>query len=414
MNRITIGVHTKSGSTWHFIDRPESVKSVPTPPTGDALFRRARRWIAAALLAGAAAMCIASIADAQTLYEQSKARLDPAAQGCELNPDMQGHALAIIAADATNEDNPIRFHPALVAEMQPAVAVPCEAVFKASYPTLYAAAEAWKSIFLGTAQAQTAGPTTAQFDALQSQVNSIASSVTAMQAQITTIQHQLANNPPPPPPPPAPTIALVGSVAANAYQNPNLDLSAPPLPVTAGNLLVVVCDASGGADLKPTIASVKDSTGNTFAPAVTANSAPGQYGWATAAIFYAKAQATNSADTVTCTANESATGGIVVLQYSGVSTLDITAQGAGSGPNMATQPFTTTAANEVIVATGEDTAGSGNPWVAGSGWTMEKQIYTYYNAEDQITSAVQTNVTATMSEAGAGTAPNVIVSASFK
>lgn len=158
---ITIGVHLKSGSTWHFIEPKLEVKpqpSLPVPSGGLLTHIRFRRYLALTLLALSAFYSFASFG--QTTFEQNQARNDPNAQGCMLVPRLQGLALAIAEADATNQDNPIRWHPALDATMSASVAQVCETIFQTSYPTLYAESETWKNLFLRPVQAQVTCPPT--------------------------------------------------------------------------------------------------------------------------------------------------------------------------------------------------------------------------------------------------------------
>lgn len=404
-NRTTVAVHLKSGIHLHAIDQPVAPLAMPKVFTGETIVScRMRRWMAAALLAGLAATVVASVADAQPTWPDNIPTMQQVhdqlavmkAQGleCEYVQDRAMDAIIATLADQANADEPLRHHPAWEADMQPAGLNNCGllTLVQATTTTSYA--------------------TQTEFNALQTQVNTIAQQVTAIQQQLAATP-----SPPPPTPPPAPPAApvLVSSTTAAAYDNPNTTLAtAPPIAVTAGNLLVVECGAQGNGTPPPQATKVTDTAGNTFLPAETQQGAAGgTYGQPFVGIWYAANALASSGDTVTC--NYNGTGsvdGVVALQYSGVTKLDATAVGTGIGTAFATAPFTTTSANEVVVVAGLNAAGSGSPYVAGAGYTMEKGTYTYYAVEDQITTTALSNATATMNEPDS--ASWVIVAASFK
>jgi hypothetical protein len=122
------------------------------------------------------------------------------------------------------------------------------------------------------------------------------------------------------------------------------------------------------------------------------------------AAFYAKNTSANASDVVTATysANTSYTW-LSCRQYSGANTsspLDTSAIGANSsqvcGANsMSTGTFTTTAVNEVLVGGFYIQLTSSTPFV-GSGYTLGNSTSDYSLwTEDQLTSSIQTGVTAT-------------------
>jgi hypothetical protein len=117
-----------------------------------------------------------------------------------------------------------------------------------------------------------------------------------------------------------------------------------PGPETAGDLNVVVV---GWNDTSAAVQSVNDSAGNVYSLAIgpTIGTALEQ------SIYYATNALTGN-NTVTVTFNQPATSPDVrILEYTGVSALDVTAGASGTGTMSSSGPAatTTTAANELIV-----------------------------------------------------------------
>ncbi len=162
-----------------------------------------------------------------------------------------------------------------------------------------------------------------------------------------------------------------------------------PAAQVAGHLNVV---AVGWGDTTSTIASVTDTQGNMYLPAVgpTSNTGLRQV------IYYAKNIAGGS-NTVTVKFNQAAAyPDVRILEYAGAdlsNPLDQAGAATGSGTTANSGSVTTTAANELIFATG--TTGTAFS-AAGSGYTS-RMIDTYGNiAEDKtVTSTGSYNATAT-------------------
>jgi hypothetical protein len=198
-------------------------------------------------------------------------------------------------------------------------------------------------------------------------------------------------------------IALVNT-ASNAAAGAGTSLS-KTLAVTSGSLLVVTCrQGTSSNDLQ----SVSDTAGNIFFSVISSATPKNQTDMIK--MWYAENAKGNSADAVTCNFGQSLSNtGILVLQYSGanpVSPLDAKATGvvessAGTNSKSATTvPFSTAAANEVIVACGS-TDQNGTP-SAGPGYTIEVDAGTEgLSCEDQIVSQKQQNVTAAMNNTNA-------------
>jgi hypothetical protein len=126
-----------------------------------------------------------------------------------------------------------------------------------------------------------------------------------------------------------------------------------PLPQRAGDLNIVVV---GWNDATSTITSVTDSSGNSYAlaaPLVTGTNLR-------QAIYYAKNIAAVHANTVTVNFNQLAKlVDVRILEYAGLDTvnpLDASNGSSGTGLTATSGPFTTTAANDLVL--GADTAKS--------------------------------------------------------
>jgi hypothetical protein len=116
----------------------------------------------------------------------------------------------------------------------------------------------------------------------------------------------------------------------------------------------------GWNDTTSTVQSVKDSAGNTYSLAIGPTTGIGLR----QSIYYA-ASIVGGNNTVTVTFNQAATyPDIRILEYRGVSTLDVTAGASGNNATANSGAATTTVANELIfgantVATSTARAGSG-------------------------------------------------------
>lgn len=392
--KVTVAVHVRSGTRLHVIDRAPMPSPQPQqwedPGSGVLTRLPLRRGLAIALLALTALYVVISTSYSQvpSLQQVHDQLLVAKAAGkdCEMVPWRAQQAI-VAALAPPGADEPALHHPAWEAHMEPAVLDDC-GLLQLAQATTYA--------------------TQSDFLALQAQVAAIQKQITAMQAQLAALSPA-----PPSPPPPPPKPALVNSAANSAYVGSSTLSLSVPLNATSGNLLVVSCSAA-----QTQATTVTDTAGNTFVAAVSVTSGPapaGQWGPSFTGLWYAKNISGSSSDVITCNYGGQADQGIVALQYSGIdktSPLDATASGTGTGTDFATSPFSTTSASEVIVASGMNTAGSGSPFMPGAGFTMQQQTYTYYIVEDQITTSMLNNVTATMTQPASSAW--TIVAASFK
>jgi hypothetical protein len=177
-----------------------------------------------------------------------------------------------------------------------------------------------------------------------------------------------------------------------------------PAAQTAGDLNVVVV---GWNDTAATVQSVKDSGGNNYSLAIgpTSGTALRQ------SIYYAPNIKAGS-NTVTVTFSQAAVAPDVrILEYRGVTTVDVTAGASGSSTTASSGAATTTVANELIFgAATVFTAVTG----AGSGFTS--RIITNPdgdNAEDKVVTTTGSNsATAPVSPSGAWVMQMVTFSAS--
>ena len=165
-----------------------------------------------------------------------------------------------------------------------------------------------------------------------------------------------------------------------------------PAAQTAGDLNVVVV---GWNDNTSTVQSVKDSAGNTYTLAVGPTVGTGLE----QSIYYA-ANIVGGSNTVTVTFSQAAAyPDIRILEYRGVTALDVIAGASGSSTAANSGAATTTVANELIF--GANTVATGNGTV-GSGFTS--RIITTPDgdlAEDKIvTTAGSNSATATLSGSG--------------
>jgi hypothetical protein len=175
-----------------------------------------------------------------------------------------------------------------------------------------------------------------------------------------------------------------------------------PTAQTAGNLNLVVV---GWNDTTATVQSVADSRGNTYTLAIgpTSGTALRQ------SIYYARSIAAGT-NTLTVTFSQAASyPDVRILEYAGVSTLDVAAGNSGSSTTASSGSATTTAATELVF--GAATVATA---VTGAGTGFTSRIITTPdkdNAEDRIVTATGTySATAPVSPAG----PWVMQMATFK
>jgi hypothetical protein len=183
-------------------------------------------------------------------------------------------------------------------------------------------------------------------------------------------------------------------VASATPQSPTATVSVSyPGAQTLGDLNVVVV---GWNDTTATVQSVKDSAGNIYSLAIGPTS-----GTALRQSIYYAANIAGGSNTVTVTFSQAAVyPDVRILEYRGVTTLDVTAGASGSSSTSASSgAATTTSANELIfganiVATTTKTAGSG----------FKSRVITSPDgdiAEDKIvTTAGSNTATATLSSSG--------------
>jgi hypothetical protein len=147
-------------------------------------------------------------------------------------------------------------------------------------------------------------------------------------------------------------------VASATPQSPVATVSVSyPTAQTVGDMNVVVV---GWNDTTATVQSVKDSVGNTYSLAIGPTS-----GTALRQSIYYAANIKGGGNTVTVTFNQAAVyPDVRILEYRGVTTLDVTAGAVGSNTSPNSGAATTTSANELIfgadiVYTTTGAAGSG-------------------------------------------------------
>jgi hypothetical protein len=189
-----------------------------------------------------------------------------------------------------------------------------------------------------------------------------------------------------------PVTASFAQVAAATPQVPTQVVTvAYPGVQTAGNLNIVVV---GWNDTTSTVQSVNDSAGNSYSLAIGPTTGTGLR----QSIYYA-ASIVGGSNTVTVTFNQAAVyPDIRILEYRGVSTLDVTAGASGNSATASSGAATTTVANELIF--GADTVATASR--AGTGFTS--RIITSPDsdiAEDKVvTTAGSNSATASVTPAG--------------
>ena len=153
-----------------------------------------------------------------------------------------------------------------------------------------------------------------------------------------------------------------GQVAAATPQTTTATVSVSyPGAQTLGDLNVVVV---GWNDTTATVQSVIDSAGNTYSLAIGPTS-----GTALRQSIYYAPNIKGGSNTVTVTFNQPAAfPDVRILEYRGVSTVDVTAGASGSGTAASSGAATTRVANELIF--GANTVSTGNAgggeWVHGA------------------------------------------------
>ncbi len=191
-------------------------------------------------------------------------------------------------------------------------------------------------------------------------------------------------------------------VASATPQSPTATVSVSyPAAQTLGDLNVVVV---GWNDTVAAVQSVQDSAGNSYSLAIGPTSGPGLL----QSIYYA-ANIASGSNTVTVTFNQAAAyPDVRILEYQGVTTLDVTAGATGNSASSSSGSATTTSANELIFGANTVLTSTGS---AGSGFTS--RVITTPDgdiAEDEVvTTAGSNSATATLTSSG----PWVIQMATF-
>ena len=190
------------------------------------------------------------------------------------------------------------------------------------------------------------------------------------------------------------TVAIsFGQVASATPQSATASVAVTyPAAETAGDLNVVVV---GWNDTTATVQSVRDSAGNTYSPAIGPTIGAGLQ----QSIYYA-AGIVGGNNTVTVTFSQAAAfPDVRILEYRGVTTLDVTSGASGNSTAANSGAATTTSANELIF--GAATVATLTK-AAGTGFTS--RIITTPNgdnAEDKlVTTAGSNSATATLTDAG--------------
>src|SRR5271155_4453717 len=182
-------------------------------------------------------------------------------------------------------------------------------------------------------------------------------------------------------------------MASATPQSPTDSVSVSyPAAQTLGDLNVVVV---GWDDTVSTVQSVKDSAGNTYRLAIGPTSGTGLR----QSIYYA-ANIAGGSNKVTVTFSQAAASPDVrILEYRGVTALDVTAGASGSSTSASSGAATTTSANELIFGADYVATLTG---AAGSGFTS--RIITTPDgdiAEDKVVTTVgSNNATASLTSAG--------------
>jgi hypothetical protein len=209
------------------------------------------------------------------------------------------------------------------------------------------------------------------------------------------------------------SITLVNTSQGSDYSGgSSTNLAVTAASLTAGNFIVVGTRTYTG---EKTVTSVTDTAGNTY---YKASGRQATYTTTRTEIWYAYNVLGNASNTVTVNMSAGVQyWGVVTAQYSGISKispLDTTVSGdTATGTTVTSGNFTTTVANELIIAFAEYDSTVGQTWTAGGTYAIQKQdASTVVALEDKIVSSVQTNTTASMT---LGTSRNLsIYVATFK
>ena len=182
-------------------------------------------------------------------------------------------------------------------------------------------------------------------------------------------------------------------VASSTPRSPTATVTvAYPAAQTAGDLNIMVV---GWNDTTSTVQSVRDSVGNTYSLAIGPTTAAG----ITQSIYYA-GNIRGGSNTVTVTFSQAAAfPDIRILEYRGVTALDVVAGASGNSASASSGAATTTSANELIF--GANTVATTTS-AAGSGFTSRIITVPDGNiAEDKVVTVSGSNsATATLSDSG--------------
>jgi hypothetical protein len=178
---------------------------------------------------------------------------------------------------------------------------------------------------------------------------------------------------------------------------PVTTVSASAINATSGNLIAVFVTYYYGVHGDPATTTITDTAGNTYTQVDTRDNGASQK----IISFYAKNIVGNASNVVTATfSSNTIYTDIFVLQYSGLDTaspLDAHTTGTASASTSVTSSsFTTSQADEVIVAGAFDD--TGGPLTAEAGYTKQVSVNNG-GVEDKIVSSIQTGVTASMTGA---------------
>ncbi len=199
-------------------------------------------------------------------------------------------------------------------------------------------------------------------------------------------------------------ITLVNT-AVTAEFEPATTIATPATSLTAGNLLVVTATS-----YDVSISGVADTAGNTYTRITGAITGSPQH----IDLWYAQNTLGNASNVVTVTFAQAASDRFVIAaQYSGLKTagaLDVSATGVISDVSVTSGAYTTTQADELIVASVHSQID--NTWTPGSGFTLQATGGAGFQYIDRIVSAIQTSQTASMT--GSENSAKGIVVATFK
>lgn len=204
-------------------------------------------------------------------------------------------------------------------------------------------------------------------------------------------------------------IAYVNSGAGGVDTVAGTSISASAISAITGNFIVVSVRAYSIKD--NFVSSVTDTAGNTYTKATSIlQSGDGLELW------YAYNITGNASNVITANLDGSYRYRyIIAAQYSGVYTggdpLDVTATGghAGGSASITSGTFTTTQADELVVASAT-IAQSNTSWTAGSGYTKRADSpQAVTSLEDKIVSSLLTNDTASYTNSSATESKSIVV-----